>query len=301
MARRGLLAFAFTIHAASAGDCRVLSTLSFKQHEAPSDMSSMLSTVTELINDELEGVEDVRVRWEGDFLHHRIGRHTVTADVVSRTGAACYEIDVDVGDTDECSVRVAGWAHTCDSSAACVNTEGGYECACAADVFAPLGAPHDCGGRGSTADCCLGKNSADRAACASAFACEKDRCGEACARNAVGCARTLVDRGGGRMEAAYACECPPGTVGDGTACPFGQAEPAYVDAAGNVAGKIPCGCAVASVDRCAGVACGERSTCADDGREAACVCDGVGINHWSTAGLGYLQTPLPRSNRTRFP
>jgi len=27
----------------------------------------------------------------------------------------------------------------------------------------------------------------------------------------------------------------------------------------------------------------------------------VGINHWSTAGLGYLQTPLPRSNRTRFP
>ena len=27
----------------------------------------------------------------------------------------------------------------------------------------------------------------------------------------------------------------------------------------------------------------------------------VGINHRSTAGLGYLQTPLPRSNRTRFP
>jgi hypothetical protein len=27
----------------------------------------------------------------------------------------------------------------------------------------------------------------------------------------------------------------------------------------------------------------------------------VGINHWSTAGLGYLQTPLPRSDRTRFP
>ena len=27
----------------------------------------------------------------------------------------------------------------------------------------------------------------------------------------------------------------------------------------------------------------------------------VGINHWSTAGLGYLQTPLPRPNRTRFP
>jgi len=27
----------------------------------------------------------------------------------------------------------------------------------------------------------------------------------------------------------------------------------------------------------------------------------VGINDWSTAGLGYLQTPLPRSNRTRFP
>ena len=27
----------------------------------------------------------------------------------------------------------------------------------------------------------------------------------------------------------------------------------------------------------------------------------VGINHWSTAGPGYLQTPQPRSNRTRFP
>jgi hypothetical protein len=27
----------------------------------------------------------------------------------------------------------------------------------------------------------------------------------------------------------------------------------------------------------------------------------VGINHWSTAGPGYLQTPIPRSNRTRFP
>ena len=27
----------------------------------------------------------------------------------------------------------------------------------------------------------------------------------------------------------------------------------------------------------------------------------VGINHRSTAGVGYLQAPLPRSNRTRFP
>ena len=27
----------------------------------------------------------------------------------------------------------------------------------------------------------------------------------------------------------------------------------------------------------------------------------VGINHWSTAGPGYFQTPLPRPNRTRFP
>jgi len=34
---------------------------------------------------------------------------------------------------------------------------------------------------------------------------------------------------------------------------------------------------------------------------ALAVVGSVGINHWSTAGLGYLQTPLPRPNRTRFP
>ena len=132
----GLLAFAFTIHAASAGDCRVLSTLSFKQHEAPSDMSSMLSTVTELINDELEGVEDVRVRWEGDFLHHMIGRHRVTADVRSAGGAACFEIDVDVNDADECSVRSGRWAHDCDASASCAD-DGARHLARAAAVALP--------------------------------------------------------------------------------------------------------------------------------------------------------------------
>ena len=35
--------------------------------------------------------------------------------------------------------------------------------------------------------------------------------------------------------------------------------------------------------------------------QAAYVERSVGINHWSTSGLGYLQTPLPRQNRTRFP
>ena len=37
------------------------------------------------------------------------------------------------------------------------------------------------------------------------------------------------------------------------------------------------------------------------GRPCEDVITSVGINYWSTAGLGYLQTPLPCSNRTRFP
>ena len=117
----------------------MLKTLSFPQHDAPLVFSGVVSTVTTLINEELEGVQDVTITWEGDFIHHAIGSYSIVADVkiVGEAAKRCYTTLIRVTDTNECDERLSQeWRHACDDSSTCVNTDGGYECVCSQGSFA---------------------------------------------------------------------------------------------------------------------------------------------------------------------
>ncbi len=67
------------------------------------------------------------------------------------------------------------------------------------------------------------------------------------------CERSVVDLGGGRKAADYACSCPPGQLGTGRR-----------------SGKHS-GCA--RVDACAKVTCPSKSSCVIDDGKASCQCE----------------------------
>ena len=89
-------------------DCSVLQTLNFRQHEAPEDISSVVSRITASANKELEGVEYIMMTWEGDFVHHAIGSYNIRTNVkiVGENGHRCYITLIRVEDTNECDERV---------------------------------------------------------------------------------------------------------------------------------------------------------------------------------------------------
>jgi len=82
------------------------------------------------------------------------------------------------------------------------------------------------------------------------------------------------------------------------------AELRVLDLSHNALGAIPAAAALPTrtltVFDARGNPCGGDALAASRAGLAG-VARSVGINHWSTAGLGYLQTPLPRPNQTRFP
>lgn len=121
------------------------------------------------MNEALEGVVDVEVKWEGgEPMHRRVGEHRVLMDVtrlLSAIGAAdrytaattaagggggegsggasstdelgrdvvtqCFVFPFQILDTDECALPAGhGMRHRCAAPARCVNTVGSYECVC---------------------------------------------------------------------------------------------------------------------------------------------------------------------------
>jgi hypothetical protein len=70
-------------------------------------------------------------------LHHEVGPYPMVTHVTttSKDGVNhehCYEIWITILDTNECDEKEhPEWRHQCDESTTCVNTEGGYYCACA--------------------------------------------------------------------------------------------------------------------------------------------------------------------------
>jgi len=143
MPRSGVLELGFALAGiilrSDASECSVLKTLSFQQHDAPLGISGVVSTVTTLINEELEGVQDVMITWEGDFVHHAVGSYSIVADVkiVGEIAKRCYTTLIRIMDTNECDERLSQeWRHACDDSSTCVNTDGGYECVCSHGSFA---------------------------------------------------------------------------------------------------------------------------------------------------------------------
>ena len=119
-------------------DCSVLQTLNFRQHEAPEDISSVVSRITASANKELEGVEYIMMTWEGDFVHHAVGSYNIRTNVkiVGENGHRCYITLIRVEDTNECDERVPNeWQHACHESSVCVNTNGDYMCVCGDSSF----------------------------------------------------------------------------------------------------------------------------------------------------------------------
>mmetsp|Transcript_18401 Transcript_18401/g.23940 ORF Transcript_18401/g.23940 Transcript_18401/m.23940 type:complete len:782 (+) Transcript_18401:3-2348(+) len=244
--------------------CAVLNSLRFRQHEAPTDILGVLKSVTELINDESAvPVEDVQISWLGDAIHAAIGSYEIVANVThSDKKRRCYATLVQVHDTNEC-VTSGQWRHKCHPSAECINTEGSYYCACKSPNFAPLDAPHGCGGRSNTSACCDQGDTFEQ--CVTSFSCLADECETMCARNAASCKRIVKDLdeiiyGPDRKAVTYVCACPEGYIGTGRACPHNEDPPlVYVDATG--ASSIPCGCQLRRRDPCVGMKCGEHARC----------------------------------------
>ncbi|KAJ1462154.1 hypothetical protein M885DRAFT_611038, partial [Pelagophyceae sp. CCMP2097] len=255
--------------AAVAAECKVLETIQLEQQAAPTDISGVLASVTARINDaSAEAVKDVQLTWEGAALHHTVGAYSIRASVVTVGDATvCYTTDIDIVDTNECTARGA-WRHACGPSATCVNTIGSYECACAGDALALPHADFDCAGYSSTRECCASAEAGSAAfrRCASAFACEADLCASGKCDAQATCTREVRDAPGSagqRRVATYACACPAGLVGDGSACPAGGPPRVFVDAAGALrpGAPVPCGCQRAARDACAGVHCGAHARC----------------------------------------
>lgn len=69
-------------------------------------------------------------------LHHDVGPYPIVTHVTTEKDGVsrehCYSIVIVILDTDECTKDKAhpDWYHNCDDSTICVNTEGGYYCAC---------------------------------------------------------------------------------------------------------------------------------------------------------------------------
>ena len=63
-------------------------------------------------------------------------RTTVVTLKDDRLEEKCYDIIIQVLDTNECEHSDSiEWAHQCDASSKCVNTEGSYFCACGGEYF----------------------------------------------------------------------------------------------------------------------------------------------------------------------
>lgn len=248
----------------SSEECERLKTkLSYKQENAPKDISEVLGVVVERLNSEVvDGVmSDVDVEWTGGNDLLAVGDRFVRATVAiggSRRG--CFEVGFSVTNSDECALpRDHPFAHVCPFPSACVDTAGSYECACRAiggawSASSPTSG--SCPSSVSTAGCCPAAAHSDEGReCRSAFSCPVDPC-DRCVAEAT-CVREDAPPG-------FACVCPEGTVGDGERCD-----------------RDDCGCRTPVADPCRGRPCERRrETCVPDRRgRASCVCRPGFVHH----------------------
>jgi Calcium-binding EGF domain len=107
----------------------------------------------ERVNQELDGVVDVEVEWNGSDLHGKVGDHFIQCKVTRLVNAIhqantqvdtlkkddhgrhvivqCFTLSFTILDTNECTLQKDHpMHHNCHDSAICVNTIGSYECLC---------------------------------------------------------------------------------------------------------------------------------------------------------------------------
>jgi hypothetical protein len=109
-----------------------------------------LPVVVARVNQELDGVVDVQVDWEGGD-HFRVGEHIVECRVTrlasvipefdieqafedekgNIVGRQCFFVPFEILDTNECTLPKGHvMRHQCHESTICINTIGSYECVC---------------------------------------------------------------------------------------------------------------------------------------------------------------------------
>jgi len=260
-------------------------TLNYSQSNSPRDISSVLRVVVEKVNRELEGVIDVDVEWTGSELHRKVGTYSIKSSVTRRLGDTttkeCFEVPFVIADTNECELPVGHvMAHRCHESAACVNTNGGYECQCEGeDGWGKSLVESTIKGKKSTAGSC----DANDDECRSGFICPVDPCqpngaSDCDTSKGAKCVSQVFKDGTG---VAYSCECPVKTLGNGHVCSANDEVPGpKVGFDGKpteaTINADYCSCTTPSVDQCAGFpACEAKNTACKtkkDGSSPSCEC-----------------------------
>jgi hypothetical protein len=222
----------------------------FHQHDERLDPNQFVKVVFKIMSGlKPDPIKKVQLDYN-PILHHLVGPYEMRSTVshLSKDGSLlhnCYSIIINIHDTNECTHKGSkDWMHNCDASTQCVNTVGGYYCACPDTHFAMAGSGDGkCNGDRDSRSCC-GAVTYDGApkgdsACRQDFICHNSSCAfNDCDPNAV-CVP-------GNVPNTYSCQCdpkhrdvsPPGLPG--RAC-------LYVDHCAHAPAACPSGCDCLSV------------------------------------------------------
>lgn len=180
-----VLVLLLKVGAALARKCEMLEPLSdeqrfelfrFYQHDERLDPNTFVKVVFKIISSYRP--EDVVKKVTLDYnpnLKSEVGRYPILSTVtIMQDGLMkerCYEIVIDIQDTDECTLSYGhAWAHKCDASTVCVNTVGSYYCACHEGEFVVP----ESGLPGSKTE--ITSKFCDNDACRSDFKCHSNSC-----------------------------------------------------------------------------------------------------------------------------
>mmetsp|Transcript_9509 Transcript_9509/g.11751 ORF Transcript_9509/g.11751 Transcript_9509/m.11751 type:complete len:910 (+) Transcript_9509:2-2731(+) len=300
----------------TSSSCEMLkSSLTYKQENAPRDISGVLRVLVEKVNSALDSVVDVEIGWTGGDIHSVVGRHlvqaTVTRQIDNDEVTQCFTVPFTILDTDECILPSHHpMKHRCPPPSVCVNSIGGYECVCpsssqslaklgSGDYFSALprtdewevslpSTPH-CPSLPSTFNCCPSDpHSLAGQSCRSQFQCPVDPCLSSSSHDCIPNAKCQKTHPTSHPR-AYQCLCPADFLGNGRKCRKSDPIPSpkithegFPTADTQLALPEMCGCTRPMVDACAGVAAcsGKNEVCVTQNGKPICVC-----------GPGYISIP----------
>jgi hypothetical protein len=185
----------------------------FHQHDERLDPNKFVKVVFGIMSKlKPDPIKKVQLDYN-PILHHLVGpykmRSTVSHETPKGIVVNCFDIVIQIHDTNECEYHGnPEWEDHCDPSTTCVNTEGGYYCACDEGKFAVKDSGNGkCNGEHDSTECCGvvtydGSPHGDYL-CRGDFKCHSDACAfNECDENAV-----CIE---GEELNTYSCACQNG-------------------------------------------------------------------------------------------